>query len=220
MRALILLLALFATACGGSQGRYMVDVATMKISEPPTMIVTRAKTPLRVLLLAADVPASVTTSDKSWPIKVKNLRTFVARDVVEAFKGYFKKVALVHAKPPASDDCIVARIKINSLDTEQKNLSTVWWYQGKMSWSVAIRFCGDEEYLFSYGALVTGDHPARMSGEEPAMFKSMFDRAITAFFKEMVDKKVLEEIRKREAGPAAPAPAEQAPNKASDKVNI
>ena len=142
--------ALGLACCAGP-----VDVKTLSPKPPTIMVAKKLEVPLYIVLDPTRVKPEYAAPRIE---KLKNMQSFVTRDLTRVMGEYFSEVKIVSSASEAPKErAVIADVKVDEFKSETAILSGNGYTVLVMTWSFAIRTSDSEDYLFSFAGIAKSE---------------------------------------------------------------
>lgn len=212
MRILSSALILLAVGCGTS-GSLQTSAAQFQLTALPTMVAQKLKLPLYLVAPPGAVPDRLHVEGTTIfifhvpSVEIAEVRTFVTRDLKQAFESYFSTVQVVdsESKLPATPH-VRADIKLASLAYDRRVSAGEHGQHnemyGALEWGFGLRVSGQPEFIYSFAERTTSGTQMKSFGDTSEL-EDTFRQALRHLLADFANKDVARKLQ--DTAVAAPA---------------
>lgn len=156
-----------------------VDVESLAIAVRPPPVAQRIHLPLYIIRDSARIPETMTATAPDGPtVEVRNVQTFVERDLRVALGSLFDSVTVVDptAQVPAGER-LVGFVSVDELGLAYATASDKRWV-GTIRYSLEIRLPGAPTYVYRFAGAANGAVTLDDRTKSSEVFASTFASAI------------------------------------------
>ncbi len=190
------------TGCGLSS-MPPVHTASLRPAPASVLVMRRVSTPLYIVLDPRRVPDSyVVPQDVMKAITIHEVRAFVSQHLVHTMRNFFENVYVVGPE----DRIDSGHVMWVAIDSFGSGADAAYYtsgvmgarFYGSMTWSVAIRPSGGDDFIFSHSDTATGDFAGVHVSHSGPVFESTYRVALERLVSNLVEANVPRQLMQLE----------------------